>query len=192
MSNNRRSVLIADSNQSVRFSSIPEIPTLQEFPTYDSDSGLSGPRSNIPSGKQLPSRSSHYRISPRNDYLSTPTSPLVEISDDRDNPFSTVSHPRMRTPEIRGSSQFPSPQVNYQRLSSVPPSPRFITPPDSPFGGSPRPRPKILFYHKHDPHYGFTNFSNHSVTYKGRKYSTSEHLFQSFKVGDRSVANWHG
>lgn len=43
-------------------------------------------------------------------------------------------------------------------------------------------RPRILFYHKHDPHYGFTNFSPHPVMYKGKKYPTSEHLFQSFKV----------
>ncbi|KAF8150098.1 hypothetical protein B0H34DRAFT_666421 [Crassisporium funariophilum] len=46
--------------------------------------------------------------------------------------------------------------------------------------GSPT-RPRILFYHKHDPHYGFTNFSAHPVIYKGKKYPTSEHLFQSFK-----------
>jgi len=44
-----------------------------------------------------------------------------------------------------------------------------------------RPRP-ILFYHKHEPHYGFTNFSNHAVKYEGRVYPTSEHLFQSLKV----------
>lgn len=43
-------------------------------------------------------------------------------------------------------------------------------------------RPRILFYHKHDPHYGFTNFSPHSVQYNGKRYPTSEHLFQSFKV----------
>ena len=43
-------------------------------------------------------------------------------------------------------------------------------------------RPRILFYHKHEPHYGFTNFSTHSVVYQGRTYPTSEHLFQSFKV----------
>ncbi|TFK36682.1 hypothetical protein BDQ12DRAFT_237196 [Crucibulum laeve] len=55
---------------------------------------------------------------------------------------------------------------------------------DTPSRGSPRNspiRPRILFYHKHDPHYGFTNFSAHPVIYKGRKYPTSEHLFQSFK-----------
>lgn len=42
-------------------------------------------------------------------------------------------------------------------------------------------RPRILFYNKSDPHYGFTNFSAHSVVYKGKRYPTSEHLFQSFK-----------
>ena len=44
-----------------------------------------------------------------------------------------------------------------------------------------RPSP-IRFYHKHDPHYGFTNFSNHPVYYEGVMYPTSEHLFQSLKV----------
>ncbi|KAG6819641.1 hypothetical protein H0H93_009946 [Arthromyces matolae] len=40
---------------------------------------------------------------------------------------------------------------------------------------------RILFYHSHEPYYGFTNFSAHPVVYKGKKYPTSEHLFQSFK-----------
>ncbi|TRM64453.1 hypothetical protein BD626DRAFT_491873 [Schizophyllum amplum] len=40
---------------------------------------------------------------------------------------------------------------------------------------------RILFYHKHDPHYGFTNFSDHPVTYEGKVYPTSEHLFQALK-----------
>ncbi len=44
------------------------------------------------------------------------------------------------------------------------------------------PQKRILFYHKHDPYYGFTNFSAHPVVYDGKKYPTSEHLFQSFKV----------
>lgn len=64
------------------------------------------------------------------------------------------------------------------------------TPPETPTRttrGSPRTprtplRQPILFYHKHDPHYGFTNFSSHPVVYKGKRYPTSEHLFQSFKV----------
>ncbi|KAF8630184.1 hypothetical protein AX15_003063 [Amanita polypyramis BW_CC] len=45
-------------------------------------------------------------------------------------------------------------------------------------------RQRVLFYHKHDPYYGFTNFSPHPVVYKGNKYPTSEHLFQSFKFHD--------
>ncbi|KAJ7592666.1 hypothetical protein C8J56DRAFT_480739 [Mycena floridula] len=52
----------------------------------------------------------------------------------------------------------------------------------SPPGSPPKsPRPRILFYHSHDPHYGFTNFSPHPVFYEGKRYPTSEHLFQSFK-----------
>ena len=46
----------------------------------------------------------------------------------------------------------------------------------------PATRQRILFYHKNDPYYGFTNFSPHSVIYKDKEYPTSEHLFQSFKV----------
>lgn len=56
--------------------------------------------------------------------------------------------------------------------------------PEIPRRGSPSQpaaRRRILFYHKHDPYYGFTNFSPHPVIYKGKKYPTSEHLFQSFK-----------
>ncbi|KAJ3561708.1 hypothetical protein NP233_g10028 [Leucocoprinus birnbaumii] len=60
---------------------------------------------------------------------------------------------------------------------SNPPSPLQPSPNRSPRG----PRTRILFYHKHDPHYGFTNFSPHSVKYNGKVYPTSEHLFQSFK-----------
>jgi ribA/ribD-fused uncharacterized protein len=44
---------------------------------------------------------------------------------------------------------------------------------------------KILFYHAHDPHYGFTNFSSDPIDYNGRKYPTSEHLFQSLKFMER-------
>lgn len=43
-------------------------------------------------------------------------------------------------------------------------------------------RRRILFYHKHKPYYGFTNFSAHQVMYNRKRYPTSEHLFQSFKV----------
>ncbi|KAJ7145070.1 hypothetical protein C8R43DRAFT_1130147 [Mycena crocata] len=58
-----------------------------------------------------------------------------------------------------------------------------LTSPISPRRGSPRTptRSRILFYHKTDPHYGFTNFSPDSVIYDNKRYPTSEHLFQSFK-----------
>lgn len=41
---------------------------------------------------------------------------------------------------------------------------------------------RIYFYHKTDPYYGFTNFSDHPVVFNGQRYPTSEHLFQSLKV----------
>ena len=43
-------------------------------------------------------------------------------------------------------------------------------------------RQRILFSHKNDPYYFFTNFSPHPVIYKGKEYPTSEHLYQFFKV----------
>jgi hypothetical protein len=45
-----------------------------------------------------------------------------------------------------------------------------------------RKHPKISFYDKKKPYYEFTNFSPHDVLYKGKRYPTSEHLFQAFKV----------
>ncbi|KAJ2917349.1 hypothetical protein MD484_g3081, partial [Candolleomyces efflorescens] len=56
--------------------------------------------------------------------------------------------------------------------------------PESPRRSPVQPRRKILFYHKNDPYYGFTNFSAHPVIYRGKRYPTSEHLFQSFKFHD--------
>ena len=44
-------------------------------------------------------------------------------------------------------------------------------------------RERIAFYEKNKPFYEFTNFSAHDVVYGGKRYPTSEHLFQSFKVG---------
>ncbi|KAL1737992.1 hypothetical protein HDZ31DRAFT_17358, partial [Schizophyllum fasciatum] len=43
---------------------------------------------------------------------------------------------------------------------------------------------RILFYHKHDPYYGFTNFSDHPVLFNNKLYPTSEHLFQASKFID--------
>lgn len=49
------------------------------------------------------------------------------------------------------------------------------------FRRNPQDHKKILFYDKSRPHYGFTNFSPHPVEYLGRRYPTSEHLFQALK-----------
>jgi ribA/ribD-fused uncharacterized protein len=47
-----------------------------------------------------------------------------------------------------------------------------------------QPPKRILFYHVQDPYYGFTNFSPDPVEYQGKRYPTSEHLFQSLKFLD--------
>jgi len=73
---------------------------------------------------------------------------------------------------------------SYANSPNTPSSVSFYgTPLNSPVQPSEPPeRPSaILFYHSHDPHYGFTNFSPHPVIYDGKRYPTSEHLFQSFK-----------
>jgi len=72
---------------------------------------------------------------------------------------------RARLPGIKSAPLYLSTNIALQGSSSKPSSPRT----------------RILFYHKGDPYYGFTNFSPHPVIYKGKKYPTSEHLFQSFK-----------
>lgn len=51
--------------------------------------------------------------------------------------------------------------------------------PTIPPRGPPSP---IYFFYSSSPHYGFTNFSPHSVKYQGKRYPTSEHLFQALKV----------
>lgn len=45
-----------------------------------------------------------------------------------------------------------------------------------------RERRTIYFHDRHEVYFGFTNFSLHSLYYEGKKYHTSEHLYQSFKV----------
>jgi len=89
---------------------------------------------------------------------------------------SRVSSPRM--------SVFRSRRPGVKSASAIANSRTTIFSPGTPPRGSPplpTTRQRILFYHKHDPYYGFTNFSSHPVIYKGKKYPTSEHLFQSFK-----------
>ncbi|KJA16183.1 hypothetical protein HYPSUDRAFT_207244 [Hypholoma sublateritium FD-334 SS-4] len=94
-----------------------------------------------------------------------------DVSDRSDE--SRVTSPRISVyrPRRSGGKTASSP-------STPPPAlPRRVSPSNS----APAARQRILFYHKDDPHYGFTNFSAHPVIYNGKKYPTSEHLFQSFK-----------
>lgn len=48
----------------------------------------------------------------------------------------------------------------------------------------PEPPKCILFYYANDPFSGLTNFSPDPVDYRGKRYPTSEHLFQSLKVSN--------
>ena len=75
---------------------------------------------------------------------------------------------------VRGSGAKPT------SSPSSPPRPHSAS---SGAGGQPPKR--ILFYHAHEPYYGFTNFSPDPVEYRGKRYPTSEHLFQSLKVSTR-------
>ncbi|KAF9260058.1 DUF1768-domain-containing protein [Marasmius fiardii PR-910] len=89
----------------------------------------------------------------------------------------TPSPPRPRS--IQDMPVCPTSRYQSRRLTHfVKPASNVQTPPNTPIAV---PRPKVLFYHKHNPHYGFTNFSPHPVFYQGKRFPTSEHLFQSFK-----------
>ena len=94
----------------------------------------------------------------------------------RSNEFRVVSSPRMKAVH--------SHQRGGNSGSSMPKLPATVFLDIRQHGPLPLPttRQCILFYHKNDPYYGFTNFSLHPVTYKCKEYPTSEHLFQSFKV----------
>jgi len=77
---------------------------------------------------------------------------------------------RSRRPGIKSVSGVPNSRTTVTFLGILQGSPPL-----------PTTRQRVLFYHKHDPYYGFTNFSPHPVIYKGKQYPTSEHLFQAFK-----------
>jgi len=96
---------------------------------------------------------------------------------------------RTRSDEFRVAS-FPGMNVvrprqrSVKSVSGIPKSPAIVSLQIHQHGPPPFPttRQRVLFYHKNDPYYGFTNFSPHPVIYNNKKYPTSEHLFQSFKV----------
>ncbi|KAM6490595.1 hypothetical protein JOM56_013938 [Amanita muscaria] len=113
---------------------------------------------------------------------SQPMDPLPEQVSD---PRSVTSSP--------GAREHPPPRTtnkSNRRQTRIGPSlhvPTQYAPPISPVRLTPQnsyePQ-RVLFYDKNDPYYGFTNFSTHPVVYKGKRYPTSEHLFQSFKFHD--------
>jgi len=91
--------------------------------------------------------------------------------------------PQVVIPPQNNRVQFTSSQPDsasrsqqQQQIRQQTSNPAFRSP-DSPMGR----RHQVLFYHRHQPHYGFTNFSAHPVIYGKKTYPTSEHLFQAFK-----------
>ncbi|KAG6840143.1 hypothetical protein C0991_008580 [Blastosporella zonata] len=75
--------------------------------------------------------------------------------------------------------KFAGPKTAQPRPAPPPPPMRNYSI-SNPFPGYGSQKP-ILFYEKNDPYYEFTNFSDHDVFYNGKRYPTSEHLFQSLK-----------
>ncbi|KAG2743440.1 DUF1768-domain-containing protein, partial [Suillus brevipes Sb2] len=85
--------------------------------------------------------------------------------------------PRGSHPPRASSAQRPLTSPQSSPLTTRP------TPPSNTTLSNEKPN-KILFYHAHDPYYGFTNFSSDPIEYNGKKYPTSEHLFQSLKASN--------
>ncbi|KAJ7844789.1 hypothetical protein B0H14DRAFT_3455433 [Mycena olivaceomarginata] len=68
-------------------------------------------------------------------------------------------------------------------MSTVTPTPHRRTPSRTPNAGG-----AFFFITRPIPTTDFTNFSSHAVFYDNKRYPTSEHLFQSFKM---DLALWH-
>lgn len=110
---------------------------------------------------------------------------------DTPQPISTARRARPVTQYLSAPSnlKLPSPGVqdDGEPEAYYPP----LTAPPEPVGSSVAPfqrRERVLFYNKNEPYYEFTNFSPHDVVYAGKRYPTSEHLFQSFKFLDSQPA----
>ncbi|KAK1231542.1 hypothetical protein PQX77_005334 [Marasmius sp. AFHP31] len=110
-------------------------------------------------------------------------SPFQRSKSQNEMQASPQSLPTSPPPRPRSIQEMPSsPPSRYQSRRPHATKPVVNpgqTPPNTPTVNATR--PKVLFYHKHNPHYGFTNFSSHPVFYNGKRFPTSEHLFQSFK-----------
>ncbi|KAL1675880.1 hypothetical protein EV122DRAFT_267808, partial [Schizophyllum commune] len=129
------------------------------------------------------------------DHRSRPVSATLPLqSTNRENVYASASaSPRAYSGSPGGKRPYTRPAslatVRYSSAESVARSqlgsPYIqITPPaarSSQFSVASSSPKSILFYHKHDPYYGFTNFSDHPVIFEGKTYPTSEHLFQASK-----------
>jgi predicted NAD-dependent protein-ADP-ribosyltransferase YbiA (DUF1768 family) len=140
--------------------SLNTIFTLEEVPESDQD----------PTSGSEPIRRTKSHVDNQN-LLSPGSSSLDHIERNHES-VSRRSVYRGRRPGIKSAPLHLSTNIVPQGSNSKPSSARN----------------RILFYHKNDPYYGFTNFSPHPVIYKGKKYPTSEHLFQSFKVRGVSIS----
>ncbi|KAG8826454.1 hypothetical protein FRC17_008226 [Serendipita sp. 399] len=88
-------------------------------------------------------------------------------------------HPRQR------SNSTPTAPPNMQAIAYPPylqKQPKRADSPVQSSGSKGKGNKPIYFYDKSDPHYGFTNFSPHTVNYLGKRYPTSEHAFQAHKA----------
>jgi hypothetical protein len=141
--------------------SLNTIFTLAEVPESDQDPT---------SSSEQPIRRTKSHVD-NQDLLSPGSSSLDRIERNQES-VSRRSVYRGRLPGIKSAPLHPSTNIALKGSSSKTSSART----------------RILFYHKKDPYYGFTNFSPHPVIYKGKKYPTSEHLFQSFKVRGVSIS----
>ncbi|KAH9830132.1 uncharacterized protein C8Q71DRAFT_787502 [Rhodofomes roseus] len=63
---------------------------------------------------------------------------------------------------------------------SSPPHPPPVVPPQASASRVEEPSP-ILFYHRHEPYFEFTNFAPYPIHWHGHTYPTAEHLFQAHK-----------
>lgn len=89
---------------------------------------------------------------------------------------------------VRADDAKPTASSTSLLHSGAPPRPHSASPDGSMKHRQDQPPKRILFYHAQDPYYGFTNFSPDPVEYQGKRYPTSEHLFQSLKVSERGPA----
>ena len=103
---------------------------------------------------------------------------LTPMANDGSSPWGWVSH------YVITLLQVPA-RTSLARRNTITKAPQDHSTPALFHYSAPGQRKEIKFYHKGRPYYEFTNFAPYDVIHKGKRYPTSEHLFQAFKV--RSV-----